>query len=229
MATPRAGLYATSIVRTSQALAVDVEQPAVLRTRIRELETLVRDAEGTLKELESRGVWDRLWSNNTADLARAMSAVVKIQQYTVGLFMAALQIHGRNFEILALMREEIHRLRENVGGVSAQVGNQAEAQFAMLAALEQVALSVEQQVSLAQFEADVAAREDALERRIARLEAAAGLPAVPERDATNSPAPLAEFGDHAPRRANGDLGCLWFVTLTLALAVGGIVAWLASR
>lgn len=227
---------ATSMVqRAAIVLAPQVCQEDALRKSIREIESLVRDADGALAELESRGWWDRLWANNTRDVARAMANVVKIQRYTLALFVAALQIHGRNMQILGVIREELSRLSTNIESVSAEVGDQAEVQLGILATLEQIALSLDHQLSMAQLEQQMQQQHQLLESRLARLEREHSAldeslrkhSRVASRGSGNKDPVRA--GPPAPATRRGWKGWMWWLAVISLVAVATTIAWLAAR
>jgi hypothetical protein len=104
-----------TLLPTSSQLAPQLATPDQLQQQIRELGELLTATDGKLNEIANRGFWRRTFSNNTRDLALAMRDIVKLQQYTVALVMAGLEIHANNLAMLHVMRLELEALHAGLG------------------------------------------------------------------------------------------------------------------
>jgi hypothetical protein len=86
-----------------------------IRKQVRELGALMTNTQARLDEIANRGFFDRVFANTGKDLALAMSDVVRMQQYTVALVLAALELHAHNIDALNVMRGELDALSGGLG------------------------------------------------------------------------------------------------------------------
>ncbi|MBZ0234738.1 MAG: hypothetical protein K8M05_20575 [Deltaproteobacteria bacterium] len=97
-----------------------------LRSHFNELHDLIVSTEGRLSEIRNRGVWKRIFSNNTRDLANAMGSVVRIQQLTIATVMVLVQLNGGQLGMLKVVRDEITALNERLGLAASTVRGNAD-------------------------------------------------------------------------------------------------------
>ncbi len=100
---------------TTAELAPQISTRKGLQFQIRELGELATATDAKLGEIANRGFWMRLFSNNTRDLALAMRDIVQLNQYTIALVMAGLEIHAGNLAMLYTLCDELDSLNASLG------------------------------------------------------------------------------------------------------------------
>lgn len=139
----------TSLANLSAEIAPHVAGPDDIRLRVRELGELLTGTEGRLQEIAGRGFWARTFANNSRDIALAVNDVVKMQQYTVALVLASLNIHANNLGTLEVMREELAALHGGLGHTAKTAHAQAENIVMVRSTIGQMVAVVDRQMTTA--------------------------------------------------------------------------------
>ena len=137
------GHYLTAIGAEAVNIADD---PLAIREQLDCFAELVVTTQESLDEIANRGFLERLFSNNTRDLALAMNDIVTIQQMTLAFVIALVQVNHLNLQMLEIIRDELDDVRQEVGLFGTDLdGHQAQL-LAFQSTLGQAMLSVEQQI-----------------------------------------------------------------------------------
>lgn len=168
----------TQLTIMRDKLAPNVLTADGLRANVRELCGLFDSTSARLDEIANRGFFGRVFSNTSRDLALAVSDVVKLQQYTVALVLAALELHADNADMLDILRDELDAVHGGLGHAVSRDREHAEGILAIRRTVGHMVAVVERQAGQARRVRDLRAElasEAERAMRSARYLAWAGL------------------------------------------------------
>lgn len=137
-----------ALIRTDvSAIAHDRD---AIRATFAALPKLVLATQQELNEIKNRGFWDRLFKNNTRDLATAMEKIVEVQQATLMFVTMLISLHEENIGWLRFLREEIDRVRTDLRTVASTTEEVNKASNAVQRTLDQALDIVEAKIATAE-------------------------------------------------------------------------------
>ena len=148
MAVPKMN-ESTALTALSTELAPQVTSPDAIQQRIRDVGGLLTGTEARLAEISARGFWKRAFANNSKDLALAIGDVVQIQQFTVALVLAALDVHAGNLAVIEAMRQELDTLHGGLGRAANTSSSQAEGLLHVRSTIGHMVAVVDRQLATA--------------------------------------------------------------------------------
>lgn len=163
----------TQLTVLRDELAPNVLTAEGLRSHVGELAVLFDSTSARLDEIANRGFFGRMFSNTTRDLALAVSDVVKLQQYTVALVLAALELHAHNADMLDVLRDELGKVHGGLGTAASRDKEHAEGILTIRRTVGHMVAVVERQAAQARrvrdLRAELAADADATLRSARRV------------------------------------------------------------
>lgn len=104
------------IVRLSnRGIAKVGNQRYVIQRQFQEITNELIAVVEDLEEIKNRGFFQRLFRNNTRDLAVAVERIANIQNHTLTFVMGLIRLHAQNVRMLEFLREQVDETRRQLG------------------------------------------------------------------------------------------------------------------